>query len=262
MARVHPTAVVDRHAELGDVVVGPYAVVGAGGTLHDGGPLGPHAVGRGPTGIGPRTRLDAHAVLGGDPQDLQHDGSPTKLVVGADNVFREFTTAHRGSSGGRGVTTIGDRNYFMDNSHVGHDGVIGNDCMFANSSAVGGHVTVGDRVVLGGLVGVHQHCRVGRLAMVGGGGMCAQDVPPFTLAQGDRARLFGLNVTGLKRAGIDPAVVSALKQAWRVLFASGAPSRTTLDHARHEVGDVPEVAELIAFIEASERGVCRAAGGR
>jgi UDP-N-acetylglucosamine acyltransferase len=262
MPRVHPTAVVDPRAELGDVEIGPYAVVGPGVTLADGVVVGPHAVVTGPTSIGERTRLDAHAVLGGDPQDLKHGGAPTRLVVGADNVFREFTTAHRGSTGGRGVTIVGDRNYFMANSHVAHDCTVGSDCMFANSTAIGGHVTVQDRVILGGLVGVHQHARIGRLAMVGGGGMCAQDVPPFTLAQGDRARLYGLNVIGLRRAGFDAAVITALKTAWRLLFGAGAPSRTALDKARAECGDVAEAAELIAFIESSERGVCRAGAGR
>ncbi len=262
MADIHSTAIIDPRAELGDVVVGPYAVVEAGVTLADGVVLGAHAVVHGPTSIGAGTQIGPHAVLGGAPQDRKHDGSPTRLVVGERNVFREFTTAHRGTSGGRGVTTIGDDNYFMANSHVAHDCAVGSGCMFANSSAIGGHVTIEDGVVLGGLVGVHQHGRIGRLAMVGGGGMCAQDVPPFTLAQGDRAKLFGLNVLGLRRAGFDLEVVGALKGAWRILFVSDLSVRHALARVRDELGGVAVVEELCAFIEASERGVCRAAAGR
>ncbi|MBW1878827.1 MAG: acyl-ACP--UDP-N-acetylglucosamine O-acyltransferase [Deltaproteobacteria bacterium] len=262
MPSIHPTAVVDSKAEIGEVEIGPYAVVGPGVRLADGVVLEPHTVVMGLTHIGPRTRVCTHASLGGPPQDRKHDDRMTALEIGADNVFREFTTAHCGSSSGGGVTVIGDRNYFMANSHVAHDCRVGSDCVLSNSAAVAGHVVIGDGVVLAGLVGVHQHVRIGRLAMVGGGAMCAQDIPPFTLAQGDRARLFGLNVTGLRRAGIDRAVASALKGAWRTLFVSGLPIRTAIARVREEQEDVPEVAELVAFLEASTRGVCRAARSR
>jgi UDP-N-acetylglucosamine acyltransferase len=255
---IHPTAVIDPGAELGDVELGPYAVVGAGVRLHDGVRLGPHAVVLGPTEIGPRTVVGAHAVLGGDPQDRKHDpGVLTRLVVGADNVFREFVTAHRGSGDGERLTVIGDGNYFMANSHVAHDCVIGSGTTFANSAAVAGHVEVGDGAVLGGLCAVHQHARVGRLAMVGGGAMCAMDVPPFTLAQGDRARLYGVNIIGLRRAGMTDDTISLLKDAWRLLFTSDLPRKTAINRVEEAHGTVPEVAELVTFLRASTRGVCR-----
>lgn len=260
---IHSYAVVDTSAELGDVEVGPYAVIGPGVVLHDGVRVGAHAVVERDTVVGARTVVHPHAVLGGPPQDRKHDDSATtRLEIGEDNVFREFATAHRGSSHGAGVTRIGDRNYFMAQAHVAHDCVVGDDCMFANSAALGGHVQVGDRAVLAGLCAVHQHARIGRVAMVGGGAMCSQDVPPFSLAQGDRARLFGLNVIGLKRAGFDADSVRALKSAWRTLFNSTLPQRAALAQVRDELGDVPEVAELVRFVEESQRGVCRAAGGR
>lgn len=262
MGHIHETAIIDPGAELGDVEIGPYAVIGPAVKLADGVVVEAHAVLQGATSVGSGTRVGPHAVLGGPPQDRKHDGSETRLEIGRDNVFREFTTAHRGSSSGRGLTVIGDDNYFMANSHVAHDCTVGSGCMFANSAAIGGHVEIGDQVILGGLVGVHQHARVGRLAMIGGGGMAAQDVPPFTLAQGDRARLFGLNVIGMRRAGFDLAVVSALKNAWRTLFTSGLPVRHAMARARDEHGDVAQVAELVDFLATSERGVCRAAGGR
>ncbi|MEZ4319145.1 MAG: acyl-ACP--UDP-N-acetylglucosamine O-acyltransferase [Myxococcota bacterium] len=255
---IHPTAVVDPGAVLGDVEVGPYAIIGAGVTLANGVKVGPHSVIHGTTTVGEGTVLHAHVVLGDLPQDLKHDPSAdTRLVVGKGNVFREFTTAHRGSSASTGLTTIGDRNYFMANSHVAHDCTVGNDCMFANSAAIAGHVTIEDGVILGGLCAVHQFSRVGRLAMVGGGAMCAQDVPPFTLAQGDRARLYGLNIIGLRRAGASNEVISALKDAWRTLFVEGLPRKVALMRAGEAHPGVAEVAELAAFIRASERGVCR-----
>ena len=259
---IHRTAVIEEGAELGDVEVGPFAVIGAGAVLKDGVRVGAHAVIEGPTVIGAGTEVGSHAVLGGLPQDRKHDRSaPTRLVIGEGNVFREFTSAHRGSSEGRGETTIGDGNYFMANSHVAHDCVVGSGTMFANSAAVGGHVSVGDGVVLGGLAAVHQHCRVGRLAMIGGGAMCAQDVPPFAVAQGDRARLRGTNITGLTRAGVSAAAISAIKYAVRVLFVDDLPRNLALSKVRERHGDVPEVAELLAFLEASDRGVVRGPQG-
>lgn len=254
--QIHPTAVVDPGAELGDVVIGPYAVVGDGVVLHDGVRLESHAVVQGPTVVGAGTVVHSHAVLGGPPQDLKHDGSPTRLVIGEGNVFREFATAHRGTSTGAGITTIGDHNYFMASSHVAHDCVVGSHCMFANSAALGGHVTVGDRAVLGGLAGVHQFARIGRLAMIGAGAMCAQDIPPFALAQGDRARLYGLNIVGLKRAGLS-GLVPTLRNAWRVLFLEGRPTRDAVDLLRGELGHVDEIAELLAFLEGTVRGVTK-----
>jgi UDP-N-acetylglucosamine acyltransferase len=255
---IHSTAIVDPSAELGDVEVGPYCVVGPRVRLHDGVRLGPHSVIEPDTELGPRTVVHAHAVLGGDPQDRKHDPAVrTRLVVGADNVFREFTTAHRGTSGGRRETVVGDRNYFMANSHVAHDCVVGSDVMFANSAAIAGHVEVGDGAVLGGLCAVHQHARIGRLAMIGGGAMCAQDVPPFTLAQGDRARLYGVNIIGLRRAGLTDEAVVVLKEAWRLLFVSELPWKTAIARVEEEHGSVPEVAELLTFLRASTRGVSR-----
>lgn len=256
---VHPTAIVDPAAQLGDVEIGPYAIVGPHAELHDGVVLGPYCVVEGHTVVGAGTRLSAHVVLGGPPQDLKHDPSaPTRLIIGRDNVFREFTTAHRGSSGGAGVTVIGDRNYFMANSHVAHDCMIGSDCMFANSAAVAGHVEVQDGAILGGLCAVHQHARIGRLSMVGGGAMCAQDVPPFSIAQGDRARLYGLNIIGLRRAGFDNDTIGVLKEAWRTLFVSDLPRRTAMSRVDEAFGSTPEITELLGFLRSSARGVCRA----
>jgi UDP-N-acetylglucosamine acyltransferase len=255
---VHPTAIVDDTAQLGaDIHIGPYAIIEAHVRLGDGVEIGPHSVIHTGTTLGARCKVHAHVVLGGPPQDKKHDGSPTFLEVGPDNEFREFVTVNRGSSGGGGLTRVGARNLIMATCHIAHDCTVGNDIVMANGAALGGHVELGDRAVLGGLSAVHQRCRVGREAMVGGGAMAALDVPPFTIAQGDRARLFGLNIVGLRRAGHDAAVIGALKGAYRELFHDAQPLRIAIEHARTRFAGVEEVQELIAFIETSVRGVCR-----
>lgn len=258
---LHPTAVIDPKADLAaDVSVGPYAVIGAGVTLAEGVVIGAHAVVQGQTWIGARTVLHPHAVVGGDPQDKKYRGEPTSLRIGADNVFREFTTVNRGTASGGGLTRIGDRNLFMAYSHVAHDCQVGDGVVVANSVALAGHVTVMDGAVLGGLVGVHQYSRIGRYAMLGGGAMAAQDVPPFTVAQGDRARLYGLNAIGLRRAGFSLESIAALRSAYRELFQQGLPLRIALEQVREVYTDVAEVQELVQFIAQSPRGVCRSVG--
>lgn len=259
--RIHPSAIVDPSATVGpNVHVGPYAIIGPGVELCDGVNVGAHAVVTGPSRIGARTRIHPHAVIGGPPQDRAYAEEPTRLEIGEDNEFREFSTANRGTIKGGGVTRIGDRNLFMAYSHVAHDCVIGSDVVMANSVALAGHVQLGDRVVMGGLAAVHQHSRVGRCAMVGGGAMVSQDVPPFTIAQGDRARLFGLNIVGLRRARFSADVMTALKSAYRELFHQGLPFRMALEQLRSARADVPEVMELVEFIGGSTRGICRSAG--
>lgn len=257
---IHPTAIVDSSAKLGDVEIGPYAVVGSGVTLADGVRVGPHAVIYGETQMGEGNVVHAHAVIGGDPQDLKYEGGATRLQIGANNTFREFVTISRGTEHGGGLTSIGDNNLFMACAHVGHDARIGSHCVFANSVALAGHVLVQDHAVLGGMAGVHQFSRIGRFAMVGAGAMAAQDVPPFSIAQGDRARLFGLNIIGLRRGGFDSETISVLRNAYRELFSKGAPLRIALERVRESHGASNEVRELIEFIEESKRGLCRASG--
>ena len=222
--------------------------------------IGPHSVVNGPTRIGAGTRIYPFASIGGDPQDLKYRGELTRTDIGERNIFRENTTVNRGTAGGGGVTQIGSDNLFMAGSHVAHDCHVGNHCVFANCAAVAGHVVVQDRVVLGGFAGVHQHSRIGRCAMVGAGAMAALDVPPFTIAQGDRARLFGLNIVGLRRAGFKLEVLQSLKQAYRDVFNQGLPLRIALEQAREVYAEVAEVMELVEFMESSVRGICRSAG--
>ncbi len=258
---IHPTALVDSRAELGaDVEIGPYAIIEGPVRLGDRVQVHAHGMVRGHTELGPECVIHPFACIGGDPQDLKYRGEPTRLVVGARNTFRENSTANRGTAASGGITRIGNDNLFMASTHVAHDCVVGDHCVFANSVAIAGHVTIQDRVVLGGLAAVHQYGRIGRCAMVGGGGMAAQDVPPFTIAQGDRARLVGLNVVGLRRAGFSREVMSALKGAYRELFQAGMPTRIASEQVRAFYHDVPEVLELVAVLESSQRGICRSVG--
>lgn len=258
---IHPTALVESTVEVGaDVSIDAYAIVRGLVRLGDRVHVGPHAVVTGHTEIGDETRIFPFAHVGADPQDMKFRGEVTRLVVGKNNVFREGSTASRGTAEGGGVTRIGDHNLFMAQSHVAHDCVVGSKCIFANSAAIAGHVVIQDRVVLAGLSAVHQHARVGRCAMVGGGAMATQDVPPFCIAQGDRARLLGLNVVGLRRAGFPLEVMQALKTAYRELFQQGLPLRIAAEQVREVYADVAEVQELVDFLEASQRGICRSAG--
>ena len=261
MSRIHPTALIDPAAEVGeDVEIGPYSVIGAGVVLHDGVGIGPHVSIHGPTHIGKHTRIYAGAAVGADPQDLKYRGERTELIIGERNLIREHVTISRGTAGGGGRTVIGDDNLFMAGSHVAHDCRIGSHCIFANCAAVAGHVIVQDRAILSGFVGIHQFTRIGRCSMISGGAMVVQDVPPFCMAQGDRARLYGLNIVGLRRAGLRLEVVQSLRAAYRELYLQGLPMRIALEQVKEVYADSAEVQELVAFIESSSRGVCRSAG--
>ena len=253
---IHPTAVVHADAQLDDVVVGPFAVIGAHVVLESGVQVGAHAVIEGPTRVGANTVVGPHAVLGEPAQDLRGDPrAPTRLDIGADNVFRAHTTAHRGSSAASGITRIGRGGLFMVGSHVGHDAVVGDGVVLANQVALGGHVLVGDRAFLGGLACVHQHVRIGRLAMVAGAAVCTQDVLPFAMVQGDRARVVGINRVGLTRAGIGREEQRTIKQAFRRLFeGSGTWSERLAAMAEEPAAEVTEIA---SFARQSSRGLCR-----
>ncbi|HWP65338.1 MAG TPA: acyl-ACP--UDP-N-acetylglucosamine O-acyltransferase [Candidatus Limnocylindria bacterium] len=255
---IHPTAIVARGAELArGVRIGPYAVIGPQVRLGERTWVGAHAVVRGRTTLGPDNRVFPFASLGGPPQDLKYRGEPSRLEIGANNAIREYVTMNPGTEAGGMLTRVGNGSLFMANAHVGHDCVVGDAVVLANSAALAGHVVVEAHAIIGGLAGVHQFTRVGESAMCGAGAMVSQDVPPFCTASGDRARLYGLNLIGLKRRGFPDATVRALKRAYRTLFLAGQPLEQALARARAEAGEVPEVVQLVAFVEGSARGVCR-----
>ncbi len=258
MGRIHPTARISEAARIHpDVQVGPYCVVGPHVVLEPGNVLEAHVVIQGPARLGPGNHVFPFACLGTAPQDRKYSGEATRLEVGEGNIIREYVTMNRGTRAGTGVTRVGNGGMFMAHAHVAHDCVVGNGVVLANGVALAGHVEVGDQAVLGGLAAVHQFARVGTLALVGGGAMVSQDVPPYTVAQGDRARLVGLNLVGLKRAGVAPEVVRVLREAYRVLFRQGLARSEALRRVEELGGDVLEVQRLLAFVRSSRRGVCR-----
>jgi UDP-N-acetylglucosamine acyltransferase len=253
--------VVAAGAELAaNVEVGPYAVIGAHVQIGSGSVVGAHAVIDGRTTIGERNRILQFASIGAPPQDLKYRGEASRLEIGADNIFREFTSVSPGTEAGGMVTRIGYRNLFMVNSHVAHDCTVGNHTILANAASLGGCVVVEDHVIVGGLAGVHQFVRLGESAILGAGTMASMDVPPFCTVAGDRARLHGLNVVGLRRRGFAAERILRLKRAYRILFQSRLGMRAAIDRVRTELGSEDAVEHLLQFIESSRRGICRSRG--
>jgi UDP-N-acetylglucosamine acyltransferase len=256
-AGLHPTAVVAPGARLGvGVAVGPYAVIGAHVQVGDRTAIGPHAVLDGHTTIGVANRIFQFASVGAEPQDLKYRGEPSRLVIGDRNLIREFATLNPGTTGGGMLTSVGNDNLFMNYSHVGHDSHVGSRCILANSCALAGHVTLEDFVLVGGLAAVHQFTRVGESALIGGGAMVTHDVPPFCNAAGDRARIRGLNVIGLRRRGFDAARIRVIKQAYRLLFDADLPLADARARCAEELGTDGDVGRMLEFISASKRGIC------
>jgi len=256
--RIHPTAVVDPAARLGDgVTVGPYAIVGPGVSIGDHTEIGPHVVIDGLTTIGARCRFTGQSSIGSPPQDLKYAGGPTRLDIGDDNIVREFVTMNRATEHGGGVTRVGNRGMFMAYAHVAHDCTVGDHVVMANAATLAGHVTIEDHAIVGGLVAIHQFVRIGESAILGGGAMVTLDIAPYCMAAGDRAVLHGLNVIGLKRRGFSPATLLALRSAYRTIFRSGLRLQEAIEALRADAADEPRVAHLVEFIERSERGICR-----
>lgn len=262
-ALIHPTALVSAEAELGPgVVIGPFAVVEGQTRIGAGSQIGAHCVIKRFTSMGTRNRVYEHAVLGGEPQDVGFTGDASRLVIGNDNVIREGVSIHR-ARGPADATIVGSQNYLMGNVHIAHDCEIGDRVGIANDSGLSGHVRVESDAFISGQVGIVGRCRIGRGAMVGGMSKVAQDVLPFCTADGVPAALVGLNVKGLRSAGIESAQISHLKAAYRLLSARGP----ILDESLEKLSCLhdPLVDELIAFVRSSTRGFCRARrlrGGR
>jgi UDP-N-acetylglucosamine acyltransferase len=256
--RIHPTAVVDAAAQLGDGVrVGPYAIIGPGVTIGNDTEIGPHVVIDGVTTIGARNRFTGQASIGSPPQDLKYQGGPTRLEIGDDNIVREFVTMNRATEHGGGTTRVGSHGMFMAYAHVAHDCDVGDHVVMANCATLAGHVTIEAHAIVGGLVAIHQFVRIGESAILGGGAMVTLDVVPYCMAAGDRASLHGLNLIGLKRRGFTPESLIALRAAYRTVFQSGLRLQDALDQLRGNAADEPRVAHFLRFIEQSQRGICR-----
>ena len=258
MTLVHPTAIVAPGAKLApDVAVGPYAVIGENVELAPGVVVASHATVTGRTSVGSRTRISSFAVIGGEPQVLGASGENTALVIGEDNLIREFASIHVGSPGGGGCTRIGSHNFILNNVHIAHDCQIGSHCVLASFSALAGHVVLEDHVVFGAMTGVHQFVRIGESAFTAANSMVSRDAVPFAKVAGDRARFAGLNTVGLRRRGFSDASVATLKHAFHLLFSSKLRLEPAVDLVKRECGDAPEVAHLLRFIAESQRGFIR-----
>jgi UDP-N-acetylglucosamine acyltransferase len=253
---VHPTAVIDPSAKLGQKVqIDAYAVVGPNVVVGDGCHLYSHSYIEHTT-LGKQCQVYPQASLGMAPQHLMYKGEPTKLTVGDRTTFREGTTAHRGMPTAGGETRVGDDCFIMALAHIAHDCKVGNNVIFANGAQLAGHVEVGDNAFISTTVGIHQFVRIGRGAMVSGGAMVPQDVAPFCVAQGDRAELFGLNIVGMRRSGLDRHVIKAVKAAYKTVFLSGLTLKEALAQPELNV-EVAAVQQFRLFMAESKRGFVR-----
>jgi len=256
---IHPSSVIDPAARLGsDVSIGPFCCIGPDVELGDNVRLVSHVAVDGRTRIGPGTVVYPFASLGHAPQDLKYHNEPSELIIGSNNRIREHVTMNPGTEGGGMVTRVGDNCLFMMASHVAHDCIVGNNVILANNATLGGHVTVGDHAILGGLTAVHQFVRIGDHAMIGGMSGVEQDVIPYGLVMGDRARLSGLNLVGLERRGFSRDDIRALRSAYRMLFASEGTLAERIEQAAQEFGDQPVVSSILEFIRAkASRPICQ-----
>ena len=259
MPDIHPTAVVDGGARIGaNVTVGPYSIVGTGVELAEGVTVMSHVVVNGRTSIGANTKVYPFASVGLAPQDLKYKGEPSRLEIGCNNIIREHVTMHGGTEGGGMVTRVGNNGLFMVACHVAHDCRIGDHVVMVNNATLGGHVMVGDWAILGGLAAVHQYVRIGRHAMVGGLSGVENDVIPYGSVTGNRARLQGLNIVGLKRRGVSRDNIHVLRNAYRLLFAQEGTMAERLEDVAELFHDNRAVMEIIDFIRTeSQRSICQ-----
>ncbi|HHV62481.1 MAG TPA: acyl-ACP--UDP-N-acetylglucosamine O-acyltransferase [Firmicutes bacterium] len=255
--KIHSTAVIHPTAKLGrDVEVGPYCVIGAEVVIGDGTRLASHVVIDGPAIIGRNCRIASFACLGGDPQDVKYAGEKTTLVIGDNNLIREYATIHRGTPGGRGETRVGNNNMIMSYAHIAHDCVVGDNVIITGGAAIAGHVTVEDYAVIGGMAGVHQFVRVGRMAMVGGMAKVVKDIPPYFLVDGNPARAIGVNIVGMRRNGVAPEVRAEIRKAFKILYESRLNASQAIARMEQELVECEEIKHLIDFLKMSSRGIC------
>jgi len=255
---IHPSAVISPNAKLGhECYVGPYAILGDDVTLGDGVRLEAHCVIDGHTTIGDGTHIFPFVSIGLASQDLKYHGEPSETQIGKRNTIREFVTIHRGTEGGGMLTRVGDDCLIMAQAHVAHDCIVGDGVIMANGATLAGHVTIDERANIGAYSGVHQFCRVGREAYVGGYSVVVKDALPYALSVGNHARCYGLNKVGMKRRGYSSTAIDALHHAFHLLLSAKLNTTQALETIRQEIHDSPEVDELVRFIESSERGVVK-----
>ncbi|MEN8688102.1 MAG: acyl-ACP--UDP-N-acetylglucosamine O-acyltransferase [Desulfuromonadales bacterium] len=255
---IHPTAIIQPGAKIAEnVSIGPFSVIGENVSIGSGTTVAAHVVIEGWTEIGSDNQLYQFSSIGAPPQDLKYSGEQTCLKIGDRNRIREFVTLNRGTAEGGGVTSIGNDNLFMAYSHVAHDCIVNDHTILANSATLAGHVEIESSAILGGLSAVHQFCRIGCHTMISGGAMVAQDIPPYTVAQGDRAKTMGLNLIGMKRRGFSEETIRGIKKAYRIIFRSGMRLEEALALVVKELESTAELDHFVNFIKQSQRGIAR-----
>jgi UDP-N-acetylglucosamine acyltransferase len=255
---IHPTAIIHPNARIGEgVEIGPYTVIGEHVSIGRDTKIASHVLIEGWTTIGERNRIFPFSSIGTAPQDIGYRDDETFVIIGNDNVIRECATIHRATTKEDRKTVIGDKNFLMAYSHVAHDCKLGNHIIMANSVALGGHIIIGDHAILGGIVAVHQFVRIGAYSIIGGQSAVSLDIPPYVSAAGNRAKLYGLNLVGLKRKGFSDVIIATLKKAYKILFRSGLTQEEAILRAHTEFPESAEVGLLVDFIRSSRRGVTR-----
>ncbi len=257
---IHPTAIVSPKAELAEnVTIEPYSIIGPDVTIGSGTVVGPHVVIEGKTAIGEKNRIFPFVSIGQAPQDITFGDEDTRVLIGNNNIIREYVTIHRGSHRGEGATKVADGVFLMAYAHVAHDCNIGKGVIMANAATLGGHVEVGEGAVIGGIVAIHQFVRIGEYSCVGGFSGVRMDISPYMLATGaEHAKLYGPNLIGLKRNGFSAEAIQAIKKCYRIFFRSGLTIKEAIDKTRREVDPLPEVERLIEFVSfSSKRGISR-----
>lgn len=255
---IHETAVIHSKAQIdSDVEIGPYSVIKEDTFIGSGTVIGSHVV------IDPFVTIDSncqifqYAAIGAVPQSVRFEGEKTYVKIGSGTIIREFVTIHRGTGFGGGITEVGEDNFLMAYTHVAHDCKTGHHVILANNTQLGGHITIGDYVTIGALVGIHQFIKIGDYAFIGGKTAIVKDIPPYVLAAGNRAKLSGLNIVGLRRQGFSKSTLSSLKNAYKIVFRSGLTLNEAVERIATEVEQIPEVTNFIDFIKSSERGITR-----
>ncbi len=255
--QIHSSAIVSPKAKIEpSVVVGPYSIIGDNVNIGADTIIGSHCVIEGNTTIGSGCQVFTGAVIGSKPQDLKFKGEDVFLEIGSNNIIREYCTLNPGTGQG-GKTVVGDNNLLMAYSHVAHDCRVGSNCVLANNSTLAGHVTIEDRAVIGGLVAIHQFVRVGMLSIIGGCSKVVQDIPPFSTCDGHPARVYGLNLIGLRRKGVSRESIKQIDQAFKLIFNSGLSVKHAIEKVEKELTITEEISYLVNFIKSSERGLAR-----
>lgn len=255
---IHPSAIVSPKAKIAEgVCIGPFSIIGERVEIGRDTVIDSHVVIDGDTVIGERNRIYPYVSLGLPPQDVCYKGEDTRLVIGHENVIREFVTVNRATTKQDRVTKIGNNNYLMAYAHVAHDCTLGNFIIMSNAATLGGHIEIGDKAIIGGLVAIHQFVRVGAYAFIGGMSATVKDIPPFMMASGDRAKLYGLNVRGLKREGFSKEKIEDLRRAYQIIWRDHHLLNEALQRVREEIAPFEELDMLLDFVTSSKRGVVR-----